>query len=179
MHHGQRFTVAMTYVLPEHSTLAVLQRLIQWIHDHRVVIQRLYLDKGFCQTDVIEYLQQAKLAAIIACPIRGKPGGASAASNTIAVSGRFVAFQTEADNLGGPIDTDVENVYVYDRDRKKLALVSRQSKPAGNQGADDISQTPAISASGRFVVFESEATNLGGPLNTPLGDDNVYMRDRG
>ena len=55
MHNGQRFTVALVYVLPEYSTLAVLQRLIGYIQHHRVVIKRLYLDKGFCQTDIIQY----------------------------------------------------------------------------------------------------------------------------
>src|SRR5258708_27732871 len=34
----------------------------------------LYLDKGFCSGDIIAYLQDAKLPALIACPIRGKPG---------------------------------------------------------------------------------------------------------
>ena len=100
---------------------------------------------------------------------------------SISANGRFVAFETEGTNLGGPLNTAAgeDNVYVYDLDRKKVELVSRQSKPAGNQGADDSSQTAAISGSGRFVVFETEATNLGGPLGTPLDVDNVYIRDRG
>jgi hypothetical protein len=54
MHRGQRFTVALVYVLPQDSTLTVLQRLIAYVHHHRVVIKRLYLDKGFCHTDVIQ-----------------------------------------------------------------------------------------------------------------------------
>jgi Tol biopolymer transport system component len=100
---------------------------------------------------------------------------------SISANGRFVAFETEGTNLGGPLNTlaGEDNVYVYDRDRKKVQLVSRRSKPAGNQGADDISQTAAISGSGRFVVFETEATNLGGPLGNLAGDDNIYIRDRG
>jgi putative transposase len=78
MHNGQRFTVGLVYVLPQDSTLTVLQRLIEYIQHHRVVIKRLYLDKGFCQTDVIQYLQTQGLSAIIACPIRGKQGGTRA-----------------------------------------------------------------------------------------------------
>lgn len=78
MHNGQRFTVALVYVLPEYSTLAVVQRLVQLIHQHRIVIKRLYLDKGFCQTAVIQYLQDHNLSALIACPIRGKQGGTRA-----------------------------------------------------------------------------------------------------
>jgi putative transposase len=78
MHKGQRFTVGLVYVLPEYSTLMVVQRLIERIHQHRVVIKRLYLDKGFCQTAIIQYLQDHNLSAIIACPIRGKQGGTRA-----------------------------------------------------------------------------------------------------
>jgi putative transposase len=78
MHRGQRFTVALVYVLPEYSTLVVLQRLLERIGQHRVGIRRLYLDKGFCQTDIINYLQDQRLSAIIACPIRGKQGGTRA-----------------------------------------------------------------------------------------------------
>ncbi len=100
---------------------------------------------------------------------------------SISANGRFVAFETEGTNLGGPLNTlaGEDNVYVYDRGRKKVELVSRQSKPAGNQGADGTSQTAAISGSGRFVVFETAATNLGGPLGNLAGDDNIYIRDRG
>src|SRR5690606_3076489 len=43
MHRGQRFTVALVYVLPEYSTLVVLQRLLERIRQHRVGIRRLYL----------------------------------------------------------------------------------------------------------------------------------------
>jgi len=78
MHKGQRFTVGLVYVLPEYSILMVVQRLIERIHQHRVVIKRLYLDKGFCQTAIIQYLQDHNLSAIIACPIRGKQGGTRA-----------------------------------------------------------------------------------------------------
>lgn len=78
MLRGQRFTVALVYVLPEYSTLVVLQRLLERIRQQRVRLKRLYLDKGFCQTDIIRYLQDQHLSAIIACPIRGKQGGTRA-----------------------------------------------------------------------------------------------------
>jgi putative transposase len=38
----------------------------------------LLLDKGFCSIPVIPYLQQARYAAIVACPIRGQTGGTRA-----------------------------------------------------------------------------------------------------
>ncbi len=105
--------------------------------------------------------------------------GADDGSNDASISdnGRYVAFSTNADNLGGPVEDTVLNVYVYDRERKKAILVSRRSKSAGGAGADDHSDDPSISGNGRYVAFESEATNLSAATNTPDGDENVYVYD--
>src|SRR5260370_10705321 len=52
-----RITLALTYVLPQDSTLSVLKRLL----NRRAVLgfrsKALYLDKGFCNGPVITYLQ--------------------------------------------------------------------------------------------------------------------------
>ena len=110
----------------------------------------------------------------------GAGGDLDSDDPSIASNGRFVAFETEAENLGGPIDPVADdNVYVYDMKRRKVHLVSRQSKPAGNAGGNDTSTDASISGSGRYVAFESAATNFGGPINNVAGDDNVYLRDRG
>lgn len=78
MQQGLRVTVAMMYVLPEHSHLMVVERLLHRVEQHRVQIKVLYLDKGFCRGSIIQYLQQRRQATIIACPIRGKQGGTRA-----------------------------------------------------------------------------------------------------
>jgi hypothetical protein len=75
---GVRLTLALTYVLPEYSTLAVLKRLLQrlkWLDFQATV---LYLDKGFCCGEVIRYLQHQAQKTVLACPIRGKTGGTQA-----------------------------------------------------------------------------------------------------
>lgn len=92
----------------------------------------------------------------------------------VSANGRFVAFETHADNLGGPA-ADVANIYVYDRERKKVELVSRQSTGAGGDGGDGDSFLPSISKSGRFVAFETDADNLGG---TPVDVSQIYLYDR-
>lgn len=68
-------TVAISYVLPEDSTVQVVQRLLERMSHLRLRPSVLYLDKGFCSTAVIGYLQQARVPALLACPIRGKQGG--------------------------------------------------------------------------------------------------------
>ena len=78
MWRGIRLTLALTYVLPEYSTLDVLQRLLQrlkWLGFQATV---LYLDKGFCCGAVIRYLQDQGQKTVLACPIRGKTGGTRA-----------------------------------------------------------------------------------------------------
>lgn len=76
---GVRLTLALTYVLPEDSTLTVLQRLLERRATLGFAPKVLYLDKGFASGAIIRYLQdEARLPAIIACPIRGKTGGTRA-----------------------------------------------------------------------------------------------------
>jgi hypothetical protein len=74
-----RFTLALTYVLPEDTTLTVLQRLLAQQAALGFAPKVLYLDKGFASSAIIRYLQDdARLPAIIACPIRGTTGGTRA-----------------------------------------------------------------------------------------------------
>jgi putative transposase len=73
-----RLTLTVTYVLPEHSTLSVVKTLLQRVNKLKFHATVLYLDKGFCCGEVIQYLQTQKQAAILACPIRGKEGGTKA-----------------------------------------------------------------------------------------------------
>jgi hypothetical protein len=73
-----RLTLAITYVLPEHSTLEVVQRLLQRLNFLGFHQPILFLDKGFCCAEVIRYLQAQHQSAILACPIRGKTGGTRA-----------------------------------------------------------------------------------------------------
>jgi len=70
-----RLTLAVTFVLPEDSTLDVVKRLYQRLHALHLRLDVLYFDKGFCCGDVIRYLQSQKQPAVLACAIRGKTGG--------------------------------------------------------------------------------------------------------
>jgi len=72
-----RLTLALRYMLPDETALGILEILLNHLqelglHDFRV----LYLDKGFAAIKIIDHLKERKQPAIIACPIRGKDGGA-------------------------------------------------------------------------------------------------------
>jgi Tol biopolymer transport system component len=85
--------------------------------------------------------------------------------------GRYVAFTSSATNLGADANT-LSDVFVRDRVNGTTTLVSVSSAEAV-AGSD--SYGPTISANGRYVAFESDATNLVAP-DTNAGRD-VYVRD--
>ena len=90
------------------------------------------------------------------------------------LSHRYVAFMSDADGLSDADDDSVTNVFVRDRQLNLTILVSRADGPAG-AGADGSSSEPSISANGRFVAFQSLATNLA-PGATGAAS-HVYVRD--
>ena len=94
-------------------------------------------------------------------------------SPAISADGRFVAFRSEASNLV-PGDTNgTFDVFVHDRQTGATELVSvgLAGVPGNGQSIE-----PSLSADGRFVAFQSAATDL-----VP-GDSNaafdVFVRDR-
>ena len=73
-----RLTLALTYVLPEDSLVAILSRLGENLVRQGFTKTIWYLDKGFCTGEVLRYLQTTEQKALLACPIRGKQHGTRA-----------------------------------------------------------------------------------------------------
>lgn len=91
---------------------------------------------------------------------------------SISADGRYVAFLTFARLL--PRDTNIHNdVYVKDMLTGELDLVSTA---ADESLANFRNHMPSISATGRYVVFASQASNFV-PEDTDIGTD-VYIKDR-
>lgn len=87
--------------------------------------------------------------------------------------GRFVAFTSPASNLVSGDANGKFDVFVRDRELGTTELVSVAMD--GGPGNED-SYVPCISGDGRFVAFESEATDLvPGDTNTYR---DVFVRDR-
>ncbi len=99
----------------------------------------------------------------------------SGASGPVAVSsdGRFVAFASDADNLVSGDTNGSSDVFVRDRQTDTTERVSVASD--GTEG-DSYADSPAMSADGRYVAFESAASNLvPGDTNASM---DVFVRDR-
>lgn len=90
----------------------------------------------------------------------------------ITPDGRFVVFTSPFSNLVRADDNRAVDVFLYDRLARKTRVASRSS--GGTQSNGD-SRNPSISPSGRFVVFDSRATNLS-PDDKDRKND-VYLAD--
>lgn len=99
--------------------------------------------------------------------------GGDSFDSSLSASGRFVAFESIATNLPGSLAPTYFQVYLRDRKNGRTKLVSRTT--GGNPATGGDSVDAAISGNGRFVLFESSATNLPGALGG--GDSQVYLRD--
>ncbi|MEG4632535.1 calcium-binding protein [Microcoleus sp. AR_TQ3_B6] len=103
----------------------------------------------------------------------GNQGNFFSGSPSISADGRFVAFESGASNIV-PGDTNNNNdIFVRDTLTNTTTLVSLDS--AGNQG-NNSSYRPSISADGRFVAFESYASNIV-PGDTNSSPDFILSRD--
>jgi TolB protein len=86
----------------------------------------------------------------------GRPDGESSVP-ALSADGNYVAFLSTAQNLTPVRPNAGANIYLYDRRAGTTQLVSRS---ADNGAANGESVAPAISADGRFVAFQSTASNL-------------------
>ena len=103
---------------------------------------------------------------------KGGSWRAYSASPNISPDGRYVAFESNFDNLVRDDVHEGGDVFLYDRLQRRLRLVSRG--PEGGQ-ANGRSSQPEVTPDGRFVVFTSRATNLADA--DPTRDSDVYLRD--
>ncbi|MBI4750657.1 MAG: PD40 domain-containing protein [Acidobacteria bacterium] len=97
----------------------------------------------------------------------------------ISADGRYITFNSDASNLvSGQLDTNNgADVFVFDRQTGTTELVSRAVGTNFTTG-NSPSVTPTMSADGRYIAFQSDATNLvSGQLDTNNGAD-VFVFDR-
>lgn len=107
------------------------------------------------------------------------PGNNDSFTPAVSADGRFVAYSSRASNLVPDDTNNTDDVFVHDRTTGTIERVS-----VSNSGAQGNFQSvhPSISADGRFVAFESEATNLvpndtNGQTDRSAGVD-IFVYDR-
>lgn len=92
---------------------------------------------------------------------------------SVSANGRMVAFASSADNLVEGDTNGWRDVFYKDRMTGLIWLASVDN--SGGLG-DDNSDTPLMTPDGRFLSFESEATNFAGSNLNPGWD--LLLRDR-
>jgi Tol biopolymer transport system component len=103
----------------------------------------------------------------------GGQANADSYSPSISADGRFVVFASAAWNLVVGDNNSRPDIFVHDR---VLATTERVSVATGGAQANHVSDFAVISADGRFVAFQSRASNLVAGDSNGLVD--VFVRDR-
>ncbi|MGH2753697.1 MAG: hypothetical protein ACRDLB_04625 [Actinomycetota bacterium] len=120
-------------------------------------------------------------------PARSAPSGPEGRLSfcpSINGSGRYVSFSSGASNLIEGDTNGLPDVFLYDRATRETEIVSVASDgshidgvaPGVGSGGDTCAaQGKAISASGRYVAFDSGASDL---VPNDSGQNDVFVRDR-
>lgn len=107
--------------------------------------------------DIFVFDRQLQQTTRVSVSSRGTEANASSFSPSISGDGRYVAFVSDADNLVPNDTNEVGDIYVHDRQTGQTKRISMTSDGIEANG-DNLS--PAMSADGQVVVFESYASNL-------------------
>jgi len=110
---------------------------------------------------------------IISMDSSGKSANGRSSNPAISADGRYVAFDSTAGNLVPSATNGKSHIFVHDRKTGKTKIISTDS--AGNIGNNN-GNRPSISADGRYVAFESTASNLV-PVETN-GKTHIFVHDR-
>ncbi|MBI5929613.1 MAG: PD40 domain-containing protein [Chloroflexi bacterium] len=104
----------------------------------------------------------------------GQAGNFNSMDSSLSADGSYVAFSSDATNLVLGDTNNVADVFVYDQHTCIISRVSVTSDGQPSVGGNSL--TPVISGDGRYVAFQSYATNL------VTGDNNnnadIFVHDR-
>ncbi|HKU52850.1 MAG TPA: hypothetical protein VJQ25_10315, partial [Nitrospira sp.] len=124
-------------------------------------------------SDVFVHDQQTGLTERISVEFNGLEANGGSYKPTLSANGQYGAFTSRASNLVSGDANGWGDIFVYDRQN---GLTERISIDSNGSEANGDSWTPVISADGRFVAFDSDASNLvSGDTNNTA---DVFVHDR-
>jgi len=112
---------------------------------------------GHLVSDVFLYDREAGTIRCLSLTPNGGPGNGDSDSPAVSADGRYVAFRSYAPNLVGGDSNAVEDVFVR---ILRSGVTVRVSVGESGAQADSWSDSPSISADGRYIAFSSAAANL-------------------
>jgi len=124
-------------------------------------------------SDVFESDRSTFIIRRISRSLSGKQLNAYSQGGFVSSNGRFVVYETAATNASDIPGFTAGAVLFYDRDRNITELSSRNNnREPANLGASNAS----VSDDGRYIAFQSQATNL--VPGTPSVWSQAFVRDR-
>ena len=125
------------------------------------------------QRDIFVYDRVEQTTKLASVSSDGTPGNGLSESSSISGNGRYIVFESDADNLVANDTNGQRDIFVYDRVQQTTKLASVSSDGAvGNKNSSNVS----ISDDGRFVAFLSDADNLVADDTNKRSDVFVYDR---
>jgi hypothetical protein len=110
--------------------------------------------------------------------------GSNSINAVLSADGRFVAFESNADNLASDDTNDLSDIFLHDRDADGNGAfdepggiaTTRVNVASNGRQANGPTSRPALSADGRYIAFDSLATHLAPGVTHGLRQ--VYLHDR-
>ena len=102
-------------------------------------------------------------------------GNGIAAYPAISADGRFVTYTSASSDLVARDDNGVGDVFMWDRETGSTRLISTNAAGKPANGPSEGSTLGNISADGRYVAYQSEASDLPG---STTANPKIYRYDR-
>ncbi len=127
-------------------------------------------------TDVFVYDLQTSTIERISKDNGGVEGDDSSDSPALSSDGAYIAFTSSATNLVADDTNGATDIFLWER---AGGTVQRVSIDSGGTQANGPSSSPAVSADGKYIAFESDANNLVADDTNGATDVFVFDRDTG
>lgn len=124
-------------------------------------------------TDVFVHDRATATTTRISLSSSGAQANGASYAPSVSADARYVAFESDASNLVTSDTNGVRDVFVRDR---SASLTTRASISSSGAQANGASNAPSISGDGRYVAFETSASNFS--VFDQNATRDVYLRDR-
>lgn len=108
--------------------------------------------------DVFLYKKSDSTTERISIGSGGAQGNDESFLPSVSDDGRYISFASAATNLVSSDTNGKEDIFLYDRATQQTFL--RSTDLSGNQSNSDSTNTPYISSNGRFITYQSFASNI-------------------
>ena len=126
--------------------------------------------------DIYVHDRQTGATSRVSVSSTGIEGDSISQYPSISADGRYVAFESRATNLVDDDTNGEADIFIHDRqtgDTTRVSVASNETQ--GNNS----SNKPAISGDGRYVAFDSVASNLvPGDTNEITGGSDIFVHDQ-